>query len=218
MTQRSRDPQEQVPLNPPEVPLEDKQRELEGRQTDDTEAAFFDISEVDNLGSVSDTEQYLGEIEAGVHDDLPNDEESLEMLTELELRAEETDNAFVAAEEGLTYVPPIDPPTVPSDDFSNAQVAAGFSVSAMDEPYDEDQHSGFYPGGDEMSERVRDALRADSMTTQYADSIRIITRGNTVILRGMVEDLDDSDSVVAVAQYVEGVDEVIDELDVRTMQ
>lgn len=48
-------------------------------------------------------------------------------------------------------------------------------------------------------------------------SIRIITRGRTVILRGMVEDLVDSDSLVGVAQYVAGVEEVVDELDVRTM-
>jgi osmotically-inducible protein OsmY len=45
-----------------------------------------------------------------------------------------------------------------------------------------------------------------------------ITRGDTVILRGVVEDLLDAQNVAAVAQYVEGVAEVIDELRVRTMQ
>jgi osmotically-inducible protein OsmY len=87
--------------------------------------------------------------------------------------------------------------------------------SALDEPYDADHHSGFLPDGDEVSARVREALRADSSTTQYADTVRIVTRGRTVILRGLVDDIDDSDNMVAVAQYVAGIDEVIDELEVR---
>ena len=66
---------------------------------------------VGDLGQITDSDQYLGELEAGVHDDLPGDNESLELLTELELRDDETDDAFTASDEGMTYVPPIDPPT-----------------------------------------------------------------------------------------------------------
>lgn len=218
-TSKRSDRSTDAPLNPPDVPVEDKQRELEGRRQPDQQAAF-DPSEVDELGEITDTEIYEGELEAGVNDDLPDDPERLELLTELELRAEETDDPIEAAEEGLTYVPPIDPPTVPTATGmdSDAVIAAGYSVSALDEPYDEDHHSSFLPDDDEMSARVRDALRADSSTTMYADSIRILTQGSVVTLRGVVDDLVDSDNLLAVAEYVEGVEEVIDELRIRTLE
>jgi osmotically-inducible protein OsmY len=91
-------------------------------------------------------------------------------------------------------------------------------ASALEEPYNEDQHQSFYPTDDELSARVREALRADSSTSEYADRVRIITRGTVVVLRGVVVDLDDSDNLAAVAAYVEGVDEVIDELKVQTLE
>jgi hypothetical protein len=216
----SSDPSTNVPLNPPDPPLEQKLRELRGDRAPDQQAAYFDTSEVDNLGEISDTEIREGELEAGVNDDLPGDDESLDMLTELELRAEETDDPLEAIEEGLTYVPPIDPPTVPtvSRQDGDARFASGYSVSSLDEPYDEDHHSSFFPDDDEMSARVREALLADSSTTQYADRIGISTRGSVVTLRGEVDDLVDSDNLLAVAAYVEGVTEVVDELRVRSIK
>jgi osmotically-inducible protein OsmY len=41
------------------------------------------------------------------------------------------------------------------------------------------------------------------------------TRGGTVAVRGLVDDIDDTDNVVEVISRVSGVDEVIDELEVR---
>jgi hypothetical protein len=208
-------------INGPDVPVEDKQRQLEGRRPADQQGeAFIEVDDTDDLGTISVTDVYQGELAAGVNDDLPNDPDQLELLTERELRAGETDNPFEAIEEGMPYVPPSDPPTVPSaeDNRENAQVAAGMSVSALEEPYDEDHHRSFYPVDDEMSARVRDALRADSSTTQYADVITVITRGAVVVLRGEVEDLTDSDNLVAVAGYVTGVAEVIDELTIRVLR
>lgn len=205
----------------PRVAPEDEalERELEGRQPADAQEAFRSVDQVDDLGTISRSDIYEGEIEAGVDDDLPSDQESLELLTELELRGDETDDAFEAVEEGETYIPPIDPPTTPSPerDFQNARIAAGFAHSARESTYNEDDASSFLPADDDFTERVRDALRADSATTAYADRVRILTRGRTVILRGLVDDLDDSDNLVEVASSVHGVEEVIDELDVRTM-
>lgn len=220
MRKPSTDPSTNLPLNPPDVPLEDKQRELEGRRPKDQQAGYFDQSEVDDLGEISSTEVYEGELEAGVNDDLPGDSESLEMLTELELRAEETDDPLEAIQEGITYVPPIDPPTVPTSTGmdGDAMFANGYSVSALDEPYDEEHHGSFMPGDDEMTARVREALRADSSTTQYADQIAITTRGGIVTLRGIVDDMVDSDNLLAVAEYVEGVEEVVDKLRVRALE
>jgi hypothetical protein len=194
--------------------------QLAGERPRDRQVAFVTASDADTLGSITDTDIYEGELEAGVHDHLPTErpENNIEMLTERELRDGETSNPDVAAEEGLVYVPPIDPPVVPSDDSpEGVEVAAGFGVSALDEEYDENHHSSVLPPEDEMSARVREALRADSTTTEFAEHLAIGTRGGLVRVRGVVEDVDDSDNVIAVIERVDGVVEVIDELEVRTL-
>jgi hypothetical protein len=194
-------------------------RELEGRQPADQQEAFLQPDQVDDLGSLGHIAYYQGELEAGVDADHPDDPDSLELLTELELRDGETSDAMEAVEEGETYIPPIDPPTVPSaaGDPQQSRVAAGFGYSAREESYDEDHAARLLTAADDMTARVYEALLADSATTNYADRIKIITRGNTVILRGLVDDLDDSDNLVEVAYSVHGIAEVIDELDVRSL-
>lgn len=218
MTERSRDPSTDLPLNPPDAAPEHKRRELLGRPDPEDEGAPIDRDDIDSLGELTLTDIYEGELEAGADDDLPGDAENLELLTELELRAEETDDPMEAVEEGFTYVPPIDPPTVPGGGYQNARIASGLGVSALDEPYDQDHHSSFLESDDEMSARVRAAIRADSSTAQYADRIAISTRGDVVTLRGLVDDMVDSDNLLAVAEYVAGVAEVVDELRVRGLE
>jgi osmotically-inducible protein OsmY len=41
------------------------------------------------------------------------------------------------------------------------------------------------------------------------------TRDGTVVVRGVVDDLDDTDNIVEVITRVSGVDEVVEELEVR---
>ena len=214
----SRDPSTNTPLNGPDVEPEIKGYQMAGERPPEDQGAVIDADDVDNLGGFTSTANYEGENEAGADDDLPDDDEDLEMLTELELRAEETDDPMKAVEEGFTYVPPIDPPVVPGDGLQNAEIASGLGVSALDEPYDEDHHDSFLNEDDEMSARVREALRADSSTSQYADRIAVETRGGIVTLRGLVDDLVDSDNLLAVAGYAEGVQEVVDELRVRGLE
>jgi hypothetical protein len=218
MTERSRNPSTDLPLNPPDPPLERKLRELEGDRPPEEQAAYIDRYDTDDLGRLTPTGVYEGELEATVDDDLPTEPpyENIEMLTELELRAEETDDPMEAVEEGFTYVPPIDPPTVPGG-LQNAQIASGLGLTAFDEPYDENHHTNFLPGDDEVSARVREALRADSSTTTYADRLEIETNQGVVTLRGVVDDMLDSDNLLAVAGYVDGVVEVLDMLRIRGM-
>src|SRR5215212_2920116 len=215
----SSDPSTNTPLNPPSPPIEEQLRQMAGYRSADDQGEFPAADELDDLGQITPTDVYEGQLEAGTADDLPNDPdaENLEMLTELELRAGETDDPMEAVEEGFTYVPPIDPPVVPGGD-NNAEIASGVGVSALDEPYDEDHHGDFTTTEDEMRARVREALRADSSTSQYAGKIAIIARGGVVTLRGLVDDLVDSDNLLAVAEYVDGVDEVVDELRVRGLE
>src|SRR3954469_15077208 len=205
----------ETPLNPPDVEPEDKARQLAGDVPRIDQDAFVDTSEIDTLGSISDTEQYEGEIEAGVNPDLSTDTESLESLTATELRAGETDNPDVAAEEGEAWVPPVDPPVIADADApEGVTVAAGFGATAMDEPFDADHHTSFLPGDDEVSARVREALLADARTSRLADQLGIETEAGTVTVRGTVDDLDDGDLIEEVASMVTGVAEVIDETEV----
>jgi osmotically-inducible protein OsmY len=166
---------------------DNKLRELAGEQPADDQVAYRREGEVDDLGQLTTSDIYAGELEAGVHDDLPTEDpaDNIEQLTATELRAGETENPNVAAEEGMTYVPPTDPPVI--------------------EPSEEDS----------MAARVREELRADATTSRYADSVAIGTRGRTVALRGVVDDIDDTDALVEVAGRAPGVAEVIDELEVR---
>ena len=230
MTERSReparpqnrpssDPSTNTPLNPPSPSIEDELRQLAGYRSADNQGEFPAADELDDLGQITSTDVYEGQLEAGTADDLPDDPaaENLEMLIELELRADETDDVMEAVEEGFTYVPPIDPPVVHGG-ADNAEIASGLGLSALDEEYDDDHHGSFLSADDEVRARVREALRADSSTSQYASQIAITARDGVVTLRGMVDDLVDSDNLLAVAEYVANVDEVVDELRVRGLE
>jgi hypothetical protein len=207
-----------TPLNSPDVDVADLARELSGTEERDRQDGILDADQVDIArGSVTDTELYEGA--SGVIEDnaLVDSPESLELLEDLDLRSDETSDPNVAAEEGLAWVPPSDPPIVPSSEPGGASIAAGFGSSALDEPYDADHHDSPLSAEDEMSDRVREALRADASTTQYADSVDIESEGGRIVLRGVVEDLEDDDNVVAVASTVTGVAEVVDRLVVATI-
>ncbi len=135
---------------------------------------------------------------------------------EQELREGETDNPIEASDEGKTYVPPVDPPVVPETP-QDAEVASGFAPSAFAEPYDSNHSLSTLPDEATMHARIREALRADARTNPYADQIAIQSQGGIVQLGGVVEDMQDSDSLLEVAMRVEGVHEVIDKVTVRTL-
>jgi hypothetical protein len=127
------------------------------------------------------------------------------------LREGETDDPDVAAEEGLSWVPPIDPPVVATPWEDDPVVAAGTGVSALDESYDEDNPGELLPEEGEINERIREALRADSATSRLADVLVIGVVGKTAIIRGVVDDDEDGDAIVAVVERVPGIDDVRDE-------
>jgi hypothetical protein len=137
--------------------------------------------------------------------------ESLDGLAGEGLRDEETDDPEVAAQEGMPWVPPIDPPLVSTPWSDDPVVAAGTGVSALDETYDEDSPGTLLSEEGDINERIREALRADSATSRLADSLVIGVVGRTAIIRGVVDDIDDSDTIVAVVERVPGIDDVLDE-------
>lgn len=183
------------------MPLIDQLRALEGEEAPEDQDAVLEPDEFERERGVTDTEVYLGEIEAGVAADrtgAAGDIESLEGLADRDLREGETDIAYVASDEGLTYVPPSDPPVVSSDDPQGIDVAGG----------DDDSPES------ELTTRVRQALRADAATAGLADRVIIATVGSTVVLRGTVDTIDDGDALVAVASMIPEIDEVRDETEV----
>jgi len=225
MTQ-SRQTPETDPLDPSDPEIADLLLELSGEPpAGETRAAFSidDIAEVPEPGDdpLTGRERELGYLEAGVDPTggvVPSDTISVESLVEGELREDETFDAIIAAEEGVPWVPPVDPVVVPDEsDPEGVAVAAGIGTSAIDEPYDADHHSTFLPAEDEVTARVREALRADAMTTAYADNLGIDTEADVVTLRGTVEDIEDLDAVLAVAAVVDGVTEVVDEMEVASL-
>jgi hypothetical protein len=128
-----------------------------------------------------------------------------------ELREGETDDPDVAAEEGIPWVPPIDPPVVSTPWSGDPVVAAGTGVSALDESYDDDSPGVLISEEGDLNERIREALRADSATSRLADVLVIGVVGSTAIIRGNVDDADDSDAIVAVVERVPGIEDVRDE-------
>jgi hypothetical protein len=136
----------------------------------------------------------------------------LEDLALDELREGETDDPDVAAEEGIPWIPPIDPPVVASTWSDDPIVAAGTGVSALDEDYEASGELLSDEG--ELNERIREALRADSATSSLADTLVIAVVGSTAVIGGVVDDIGDGDAIVEVAQRVDGIDDVRDETEV----
>jgi hypothetical protein len=201
------------------LPAEDV-AQLAGIRDDADQQAYASGDEVDRLGEMTDTGIYQGDLEARAPgDDQPDDPEAenLETLLEDEMRAGETADAGEAAEEGLTWVPPTDPPVVPGDD-GQIEVAAGFGASADDEPFDADHHDEASFADDERSERVREALRAHAATSALADRLEVEMQGPIAVLAGSVDDVVDEDAVVGVASEVEGVRDVVSRIRVEAVE
>lgn len=129
---------------------------------------------------------------------------NLEFLEALELREGETDDPGEAAEEGMTWVPPTDPPVIGTAE-GDLEIGAGFGTTSLDEPFDADHHGALLWSEDEVTARVREALRADALASQYADDLHIDTDGSVVRLSGIVDDLEDEEQILAVISEVEGI-------------
>ena len=115
-----------------------------------------------------------------------------------DMRPGETSDVLVAIEEGQTWVPPSDPPMVPSDDPGGIDTPRGGGVGAE---------------GD-VNARIRDELRADASTTGLADRLEIAVVGSTAIIRGQVDGIEDTDAILEVASRVDGITDVRDETEV----
>jgi hypothetical protein len=207
-----------IDTGPDAIPAEDVAQLATIRDSVDQESAVFNDDEVEHVRS-EDTHvrTYEGYLEAGSPGTARDGEESVDLLLESELREDETENPHEAAEEGLAWIPPVDPPVVPADN-GQIEVAAGFGTSATDEPFDVDHHGSFELGLDERTERVREALVANAQTTNLVDRLEFDTIGSRVVVAGVVDDIDDEDEVLAVISDVEGVTDVVSRIRVASVE
>jgi hypothetical protein len=199
-----------TPLNPPsDAPRDDISIAREDVLLDPVDALGSEVSRSDD--GLTDTERDEGYAQAG---DASTGTTSLDTLMADELREGETSDPNVAAEEGLTWVPPMDPVVVPdADDPEGLAVAAGFGMTAQDEPFDADHHDSALSDESEVTDRVREALRADARTSTLVDRLVVATIGDVAVVRGVIDDVEDSDAIEAVVGEVDGIREVRDETD-----
>ncbi len=126
----------------------------------------------------------------------------------------------LSTEEGVLYFPPTDPvirtqDSLGDDDDDSLEVVGGFAETALDE---DDDPATVYPSiDDDLAEAVMRELRQDAATADLVSSIRVSTRGGIVVLTGQVETLEDADEAAAVAERVDGVVEVREELEVTLL-
>ncbi|HEY2915619.1 MAG TPA: BON domain-containing protein [Candidatus Limnocylindrales bacterium] len=179
-----------------------------------------DLREIDDSQQTTDTAIDEGELTSREPGSIQPDVAHFESLADDEARAGETDDPEEAAEEGLAWIPPTDPPVILGRDAAGAaaEVAAGFGTTAEDEPFDADHHGELLYASDERTARVEEALRADARTSAFADRIEVEADGDQVRLSGSVDDLDDEDDAIAVAEAVTGVVEVVSQLEVTVLE
>jgi hypothetical protein len=120
-----------------------------------------------------------------------------------------------AVEEGLSYTPPRDPATIPSeDDLEGSEIAAGFASSMENTDPDERVLPDRIDRADlEIQEDIGLALRYNSETA-HLDDVSALVNGGVVSLYGTVSSRDDIALVYAIVSDLEGVVRVISHLEV----
>jgi osmotically-inducible protein OsmY len=122
-----------------------------------------------------------------------------------------TDERLVIEDGEEPYFPPTDP--VVGDNRGNLEVLGGWSGTSSDDSAPAPSALDGLPGDEALADAVRRELREDAATT--ALEVSVLVRNGTVHLRGVVPDMVDAENAEAVAARVEGVVEVVEELEVQ---
>jgi hypothetical protein len=191
-------------------------------------------SQLDDADDITEGER-LGLEDTSIVDEFEEDEISLEALEE-RLADEERDAEFdedgpvdtqhgdgtayyplKAQQQGLVYVPPDDPPILPSDDPQGIEIAGGFAKeSQFEDPRGEHVPERVAGGDWDLQARIASVLRKSSLTNQMTD-VQVQVEDGVAYLSGKVETLDDIDVVCSVIQQIEGVVDVEEELIVTSL-
>ena len=126
-----------------------------------------------------------------------------------------TYNPRIAAEQGLTYTPPHDPPVQPSeDDPQGADVAAGFAPSMEDTNPDVEHLPRHVDNNDlDLLDDVYEALQTNSETV-HLDNVKVQVNNKVVYLLGTVETQDDVGRVHDIVNGLNGIRSIRNNLQV----
>lgn len=114
-----------------------------------------------------------------------------------------------AWDQGLTYTPPTDPPTIVSDDPQGVEIAAGFAPSMEEtDPDVEELPPNVDNNAYDLQEDVYLALLNNSETSNLADQIIINVVNGVVVLEGVVPDDQDISLIDEIVNDLNGVMEV----------
>jgi len=126
-----------------------------------------------------------------------------------------TDDPLVATEEGVPYDPPSDRVLDVRVSESGAEQAGVDHTDSgeleredMVQPPDDE-----VPSDDELRADVVERLRSSDVPA--GDRLRVAVSGSRVLLQGEVESIDVLDEIIGIVGEVPGVDDVVDEVEVR---
>ncbi len=192
------------------------------------------LEDLDDLDDVTTGARIEAE-DTGREDGFADDEVSLEELDE-SLREEERDAEMAvggpidtqhsdgsayypleAQQQGLVYIPPDDPPVLPSDDLQQVEMAAGFGKDVEFEDPRARRSPDRLKGNDwDLQAEIMSILHKSSLTNQMTD-VQVRVRNGVAHLSGAVETLDDVDVVCSVVQTAPGITDVQEELIVTSL-
>jgi osmotically-inducible protein OsmY len=168
----------------------------------------------DNLDPSLSDEEFEETIQLTDNEDLELERDlSTEELYDTQHGDGHTLNPQQAWEQGLTYTPPDDPATLPSDSLEGAEVAAGFSTTMEDtEPTEEMLEQDLEATDLELQNAVYMAIRHNSETMHLTD-ITVRVRDGIAILMGTVPGEEDIPLLDAVLTDITGLEDVEYRLD-----
>lgn len=118
-----------------------------------------------------------------------------------------TTDSRIAQEEGLSYYPPDDPATIPSDDDGGLEIAAGYAPSMRDAGLEDEDLPIHIDNNDlDLAQDVVAALELASLLTGFRLTIKV--RRGVVRVKGVVSNFDDLGLLESVLMNVAGVDDV----------
>jgi hypothetical protein len=175
------------------------------------EASVHRVEVIDEESDLTTTPHRLDATDAAVPDLEPSLVDQ-EILTDPMAAAGGQDDITDPVAEGDTvYSPPTDP-VVGTDAHGETYILGGFSAGTEDAIGPLRSASDGTIGDEALVDAVQAALRRDAATTDL--TLDVIVEQGIVRLRGRVPGIEDVDNAEAVAARVEGVQEVVEELQV----
>jgi len=118
-----------------------------------------------------------------------------------------TDDPLLAQRQGLVYIPPSDPPVLPSDDGQNVAIAAGFASSMEETDPSVVRLPDHVDGNDlDLEQDIRTMLHNNSETA-HLTHVKLAVRNGIVFLTGSVQSEDD---IAILDEMIRDMEDIVD--------